>query len=70
MKHLTDLITIILAVAVIIACGVWLDQVETANALNRKISAMSDDRKADLIASGVAIYGLLIAGCIGTWGWN
>jgi hypothetical protein len=64
MKHITDLITIILAVAVIIAAGVWLDQVETANEFNRKISAMSDDRKADLIASGVAIYGLLIAGCV------
>jgi hypothetical protein len=36
MKHIADLITIILAVAVIIAGGVWLDQVETANAFNRE----------------------------------
>jgi hypothetical protein len=36
MKHLADLITIIIAVAVIIAAGVWLDQVETANAFNRE----------------------------------
>jgi len=34
------------------------------------MTRISDDRQADFWATVISIYGLLITGCVGIWGWN